>query len=95
MEFKFNTKGCKTRLRVTEAAFRNSFDVEAIHPFNDVWLYSYCLGGDGTTLAARAFTSEEQKQTSTWRELAAIHETWTDHKVLNFFKGSKVVHYSL
>lgn len=37
MEFKFNTKGRKTRLRVTEAAFRNSFDVEAIHPFNDVW----------------------------------------------------------
>ena len=56
--------------------------------------FAYLVGGGGTALASRAFTEEEQIQSSTWRELASVHETWTDSKVLSMFQGSRVAHYS-
>ena len=56
--------------------------------------YSYLVGGSGTTLACRAFSEEEQLQSSTWRELASVHETWTNPEILDRFKGSRVAHYT-
>ena len=86
-------KVSKFPISVGKSATRVSFETpfETASDASGVGHYLYCLG-DGTTLAARAFTSEEQEQSSTWRELVVIHDTCTNPKVLNFFKGSKVVH---
>ena len=56
--------------------------------------YSYLVGGCGTSLASRAFSEEERQQSSTWRELASVHETWTNPEVLAKFQGSRVAHYT-
>ena len=56
--------------------------------------FSYLVGGSSTTLASRAFTEEEQLQSSTWRELLSVHETWTRPEVLARFEGSRVAHYT-
>ena len=45
-------------------------------------------------LAARAISVEERERSSTWRELAAIKETWTDRARLERFRGWKLVHYT-
>ena len=48
---------------------------------------------DKSTLAARAFTEEERKMSSTWRELTAFRDTWTNPEVLAKFAGTGIVHY--
>ena len=47
---------------------------------------------DKSILAARAFTEEERKESSTWRELTAFRDTWTNPKVLAKFAGTGIVH---
>ena len=43
--------------------------------------------------ATRAFSEEEREQSSTWQELAAVRDTWTNTDVLEQFRGCKVAHY--
>ena len=56
--------------------------------------YVYLVGEARTTLASRAFSLEEQDQSSTWREMKAVHEVWTDPAVLRRFSGCRVSHYT-
>ena len=51
---------------------------EAASDASDLGFYSYLVGPPKEFLAARAFSVEERERSSTWRELAAIKETWTD-----------------
>jgi phosphopantetheinyl transferase len=48
---------------------------------------------DKSMLAARAFTEEERKESSTLRELTAFRDTWTNPEVLAKFAGTGIVHY--
>ena len=59
-----------------------------------VGFFSYLVGSARTTLAARAFSERERRESSTWRELAAFHSTWTDEGNLALFAGRKVAHYT-
>ena len=67
---------------------------EAASDASDLGFYSYLVGPPKEFLAARAFTEEEKGRSSTWRELAAIKETWTDPGRLERFRGWKLVHYT-
>ena len=58
-----------------------------------IGLYSYEVEKK-LCLARRAFTAEERAQSSTYRELLAFYETWTDEKVLSSFSGQKVAHHT-
>ena len=53
--------------------------------------FSYSVGG-GVRLAGQPYTSWEQQQSSTYRELLAFHETWTCEEVLKRFQGRRVTH---
>ena len=75
-------------LSFTPVTFETASDASGVGHF------SYLVGGSKTTLASRAFTAEERLQSSTWRELTSVHETWTNSEVLRKFKGSKVAHYT-
>ena len=61
---------------------------------SDLGFYSYLVGPPKEFLAARAISVEERERSSTWRELAAIKETWTDRARLERFRGWKLVHYT-
>ena len=67
---------------------------EAASDASDLGYYSYLVGPPKEFLAARAFSEEERDRSSTWRELAAIKETWTDKGRLERFRGWKLVHYT-
>ena len=67
---------------------------EAASDASDLGFYSYLVGPPKEFLAARAFSDEERGRSSTWRELAAIKETWTDRARLERFRGWKLVHYT-
>ena len=54
----------------------------------------YLVGVARTTLASRAFSAEEQLQSSTWREMKAVQETWTNPGILGRFSGCRVAHYT-
>ena len=56
--------------------------------------YVYLVGSSNTRLASRAFSAEERLQSSTWRELKAVHEVWTDPVMLKRFSGSRISHYT-
>ena len=51
--------------------------------------FSYEIGNK-TCLARRAFTPEETLQSSTFRELLAFHDTWTNVENLSRFQGLKI-----
>ena len=44
-------------------------------------------------LASRAF-SEEREQSSTWRELTAFRDAWTNPDILKKFEGTGILHYT-
>jgi hypothetical protein len=55
----------------------------------------FCYDVDeGARLAGRAFTAGEQGQSSTFRELLAFKDTWTDPGVLVKFQGKHVTHFT-
>ena len=56
--------------------------------------FCYYINPGKEVLDARAFTEQEQGESSTWRELKAYHSTWTKPEVLERFKGRKVAHYT-
>lgn len=56
--------------------------------------YSYLVGSQRTVLSARGFSAQEQEESSTWRELTAFHDTWTNEEVLKQFAGTRVAHYT-
>ena len=56
--------------------------------------FVYLVGNPSTRLASRAFSTEECLQSSTWRELKAVHKVWTDSTVLERFRGSRIAHYT-
>ena len=45
-------------------------------------------------IAQRAFTEQERAESSTYRELLAFVETWTNRQVLARFRGFTVAHYT-
>ena len=55
--------------------------------------FSYEIGNK-TCLARRAFTPEETLQSSTFRELLAFHDTWTNVENLSRFQGLKISHHT-
>ena len=67
---------------------------EAASDASDLGYYSYLVGPPKEFLAARPFTDEEQGRSSTWRELVAIKETWSDPVRLERFRGWKLIHYT-
>ena len=75
-------------LSTTPVVFETASDASGVGHF------SYLLGESRTTLASRAFSESERSQSSTWRELAAFHETWTDQTVLQRFQNSRISHYT-
>ena len=58
-----------------------------------VGFFSYELG-EKVCLAQRAFSEEESKESSTFRELVAFHDTWTNVSNLKKFKGMRVAHHT-
>ena len=61
---------------------------------SDIGHYVYLTGKVPRMLAGRAFTQEEQEQSSTWRELKAFHDCWTNPKNLSEFANKHVAHYT-
>ena len=45
-------------------------------------------------MASRPFSEKEAKESSTYRELIAFHDTWTNLNNLNKFKGMRVAHHT-
>ena len=43
---------------------------------------------------SRPFTPAESEESSTFRELKAVHETWTNIEILVEFEGQTVGHYT-
>ena len=56
--------------------------------------FVYAVGPERSILASRAFKQEEQEQSSTWRELKAFYDTWTNLEVLKRYAGGRVAHYT-
>ena len=75
-------------LSTTPIAYEVASDASGVGHF------SYMVGGSRIMLATRAFTEEERGQSSTWRELAAVRDTWTNPEVLRQFQGCRVAHYT-
>ena len=44
-------------------------------------------------LFSRPFTVVESQESSTFKELTAVHETWTNPDILNEFAGKTIGHY--
>ena len=42
-------------------------------------------------LASRTFSEEESRESSTWRELTAFKDTWTNPDVLKRLEGTGIV----
>ena len=60
---------------------------------SSVGLFSYLVQGK-ECIAQRAFTEQERAESSTYRELLAFVETWTNRQVLARFRGFTVAHYT-
>ena len=75
-------------LSTTVAQFKVASDA------SDIGHYCYLTGKVPRVLAARDFSQQERGESSTWRELSAFHETWTNKDNLEEFKNSRVAHYS-
>jgi hypothetical protein len=45
-------------------------------------------------LVSRPFTISESAESSTFRELTAVHETWTNIDIFTFYTGQSVTHYT-
>ena len=58
-----------------------------------VGLFSYEVRGR-PCLARRPFSAYERSQSSTYRELAAFFDTWTDPENLAYFEGKKIAHHT-
>ena len=72
----------------TPIAFEVASNASAISHF------LYIVNGEKTMLASRAFSEEERKESSTWRELTAFKDTWTNPDILKRFEGTGIVHYT-
>ena len=58
-----------------------------------VGYFCYELGGN-TCLARRPFSEQESGESSTYRELLAFHDTWTNVENLKKFRGMRVAHHT-
>ena len=56
--------------------------------------FSYIVNGEKAMLALRAFSEEERKESSTWRELTAFKDTRTNPDTLKKIEGTGIVHYT-
>ena len=81
----------KFPISVSLSAWQAHFKVAS--DASDIGYYCYLTGRVPKVLAARGFTEEEQSESSTWRELKAFHDTWTNESNLKMFRNRKVVHY--
>ena len=72
----------------TPVAFETASDASGVGHF------AYLVGKSQEILASRAFSEDERSQSSTWRELSAFRDTWTNPEVLRRFGGSRVAHYT-
>ena len=69
--------------------------------------FEFSVGGDASDrgffvykvnskqrLFSRPFTAVEFQESSTFKELTAVHETWTNDEILTEFSGKTVGHYT-
>ena len=82
------------RFPISDSMSTTPVSFEVASDASGVGYYSYLVGSSGVSLAARAFTQEERLQSSTWRELSAFHDTWTNQDNLHHFAGKRVCHYT-
>ena len=68
-------------------------EVKTASDGSGVGYYSYEVGKK-ICLASRAFSNQEAGESSTFRELVAFHDTWTDLSNLSKFKGLRVAHHT-
>ena len=71
-----------------------SFSYEVDSDASAVGYFAYLVGGAKVSLAARAFNREEVEESSTWRELSAVWDVWTNPEVMEQFQDCKVAHYN-
>ena len=83
-----------SRFPISDSQSTTPVAFEVASDASGVGYFSYLVGSSRTTLAARAFSEEERRESSTWRELAAFHDTWTKECNLVQFAGQKVAHYT-
>ena len=50
--------------------------------------------GDNSKLISAPFTESQSKKSSTWRELFAVHQVWTDTDICSRFEGLTVKHFT-
>ena len=69
------------------------YEAEVASDGSGIGYFVYKVNGK-KCLARRAFTAEEREESSTFRELVAFHETWTNEEVLKSFQYKRVAHYT-
>ena len=70
-----------------------SYRAEVASDGSGVGYFVYELS-DKTRLVSRPFTQEESLQSSTYRELVAFHDIWTNKSMLERFSGKRVTHFT-
>ena len=68
-------------------------DAQVSSDASGVGFFSVSLTGN-IKLKSAPFTLSQSKLSSTWRELFALHQTWTDVSICSQFKGLTVKHYT-
>ena len=67
------------------------FDFQIVSDAGDPGFLVYCLF-TGKKLVSQAFNLFESAQSSTYREMVALHETYTNEDILNTYKGKNMAH---
>lgn len=69
------------------------FDYKLASDASDRGCFVYRIGSSNR-LFSRPFTAAESRESSTYKELSAIHGVWTDPVILEEFRGKTVGHYT-
>ena len=54
--------------------------------------FGYMLGSQYEVILRRSFSDEEKKMSSTYRELVALHNIYSDEATMMKMRGKRVVH---
>ena len=71
-----------------------SFSYETAGDASEIGNFVYLVGEEREPLAGREFSTEEQGESSTWRELSGFRDVWTRKENLERFRGSNIAHYT-
>lgn len=67
------------------------FEIEVIGDASDKGLFAFQYGSEMETVARRMFTSKEARESSTYREILVLHETYCKPEAVKF-AGKKIRH---